>query len=55
MNGATDANCLQAVGAPLVLPNTKKTDKAVAEDDLQTLKKFKGALSWFAHIAVIIP
>jgi len=36
-----DATIFQAVGAPLVLPNTKKTDQPVAEDDLQTLKKFK--------------
>jgi len=36
---------VQVIGAPLVLPNKKKTDKPVTQDDLETLKKFKGHCS----------
>lgn len=43
-----DATLFQWIGAPLVLPNTKKTDKPVTEDDQQTLKKFKESLFKFS-------
>ena len=44
---------VQVIGAPLVLPNKKKTDKPVTQDDLETLKKFKGhcALLYTLHHA----
>ncbi|DBB03589.1 hypothetical protein WJX82_004993 [Trebouxia sp. C0006] len=43
-----ESTLFQVIGAPLVLPNKKKTDKPVTQDDLETLKKFKESLFKFS-------